>query len=365
MPASTFILGTSESLTEQFQGASVLITGGFGFVGSNVTKALLDYGAKVTVFDLRTSEKVQSLINLHGLRDKIEIIQGDLSDFALVRETVHKGRFQFIFNFAAYATVIEKAVEHPYETILANTLGWVNVMDAARTAPNRVEAVFLSSTDKVYGEMNGHSYQEDSTPLRGIGVYDAAKLAADVLGKTYFEVFGLPTVVLRMCNLFGPGDFNTGYRLIPKAMRNFFAQSEPMAPELYFDALDHRRDYLHIDDAVQAILLSVVHPSCRGDVFNLRAAEHASTPQVLRSLVRLASEVEARFDPSRADKILHNGITIKVRESESKVITIKNQHLDGQKLTISTGFVPCVDFTEGVIQTIEWYREHFDQERQA
>lgn len=343
-------------VASSYRGRNVLVTGGFGFVGSHVTRILLELGARVTVLDLRTAPDVPSLLNQNGLRDRIGIRQGDLSDVDFVREVVHAGAFSHIFNFAAYATVIEKAMENPYATIMANTMGWVNVMEAARTAPTAPEAVFLSSTDKVYGEMDGGAYQEAKTPLRGIGVYDAAKLAADVLGKTYNEVFQLPTVVLRMCNLFGPCDFNTGYRLIPKAMANLFSGAEPLPPELYYDALEHRRDYLYIDDAVRAILLLGFYPECRGEVYNLKAVHYSGTPDVLKTVVQLAAERERLEDSVRATKILANGITVRVRATESNAVTIKNQHLDGSKLEAATGFVPLVDFHEGLRRTIEAYR---------
>lgn len=339
-----------------FQGRNVFVTGGFGFVGSHVAKVLVEMGANVTVFDLRTAEDVPSLLNQESLRGRVRIVQGDLSDVEHVRRVVREGAFTHLFNFAAYATVIEKAMENPYATIMANTMGWVNVMESARTAPVPPEVVFLSSTDKVYGEMNGDAYQEGKTPLRGIGVYDAAKLAADVLGKTYNEVFGLPTIVLRMCNLFGPCDFNTGYRLIPKAMANLFSKPDPVAPELYFDALEHRRDYLYIDDAVRAILLMAHEPACRGEVYNLKAAHYSGTPDVLKTVVQLAAERERLDDPARAARILTNGITVRVRATESNAITIKDQHLDGSKLQAATGFVPLVDFQEGLRRTIEAYR---------
>jgi nucleoside-diphosphate-sugar epimerase len=346
-----------------FRGRTVLVTGGFGFVGSHVCKALLDLGAVVTVLDLRTDRSVPSLLNLEGHRERLHVIRGDIADAALVTKIIHGGAFSHLFHFAAYATVIEKAVEHPYDTIVANTMGWVNVMEAARTSPTPPEVVFFSSTDKVYGEMDGDAYQEGETPLRGIGVYDAAKLAADVLGKTYNEVFGVPTVVLRMCNLFGPHDFNTSYRLIPKAMASLFGAAEPQPPELYFDSLEHKRDYLYIDDAVRAILLVAHHPGCRGDVFNLLAAHSAGTPDILRTLVRLAAQREQSDDPQRAEKILRNGITVRLRDADAKILAIKKQHLDGSKLRRTTGFVPLVDFEEGMRRTIESYRRHFTRIR--
>ncbi len=351
-------LAIDAEVASTYRGKRVLVTGGFGFVGGHVVRTLLDLEAEVTVLDNRTAEDVPSLINQQRLRERIHIAHGDLADPVFVRRVVHEGGFSHIFNFAAYATVIEKAVESPFDTIMANTMGWVHIMDAARTAPVPPEAVFLSSTDKVYGEMDGEAYQEGKTPLRGIGVYDAAKLAADVLAKTYFEVFRVPTVVLRMCNIYGPADFNTGYRLIPKAMRSLFGQKEPLPPELYYDALEHKRDYLYIDDAVRAILSLCHHPHCRGEVFNLKASHYSGTPDVLRSVVHLAAEQEHVDNPHRAEQILTNGIAVRVRASQAAVVTIKHQHLDGSKLQAATGFTPLVEFDEGLRRTIQAYRQH-------
>jgi nucleoside-diphosphate-sugar epimerase len=344
-----------------YEGKNVLVTGGFGFVGSHMTKALLELGANVTVFDIRTDPSIDSLLNdpVLGLRDKVKIVQGDLADVKAVHDAVSGGNFHFIFNFAAYAAVIEKAVENPYDTIQANTVGLVNVLECARNLKLRPTRIFHASTDKVYGEMDGESYDEEKTPLRGIGVYDGAKLAADVFARTYHEVFGLPTVVLRMCNIFGPSDFNTEYRLIPRAMRNLYAAPEPRGPELYFDAIEHWRDYLYVDDCVRAILLLGFRHECRGEVFNLLAAKFTSTPELLKTLVHLAYEIEKEFDVKRAETILANGLSVKVRVGGSGVLAIKKQRLNGSKLKRVTEFEPAVGFTEGLERTIRAYRQHF------
>jgi nucleoside-diphosphate-sugar epimerase len=353
---------TSGRVAANFKGKNVLVTGGFGFVGGHMAKTLIGFGANVTVFDNRTDPKIDSLLNdpaLH-LRDKVKVVNGDIGDGKMVRAAINEGEFEYIFNFAAYATVIEKAVENPGDTIQANTIGLVNIMESVRGLKKRPAMIFHASTDKVYGEMDGEAYEEEKTPLRGIGVYDGAKLAADVFARTYHEVFGLPTVVLRMCNLFGPCDFNTGYRLIPKAMHNLYAATQPVGPELYFDAIEHWRDYLYIDDCIRAILLLAYHTECRGQVFNLAAARFSSTPELLKTIVQQAYEIEKDFDKARAEAILSNGIVIKVRASNPSVLTIKKQRLNGDKIKRMTGFEPSVEFTEAIGRTIRAYRGHFN-----
>jgi nucleoside-diphosphate-sugar epimerase len=346
-----------------YEGKNALVTGGFGFIGSHMTRALVGLGANVTVFDINTDSTRDSLLNDRSvaLRDKVHIITGDLADVKAVREAIQGGNFHFIFNFAAYAAVIEKAVENPYETIQANTIGLVNILESARGLKLRPTRIFHASTDKVYGEMDGEPYDEEKTPLRGIGVYDGAKLAADVFARTYHEIFGLPTVVLRMCNIFGPYDFNTNYRLIPRAMRSLYGAAEPKGPELYFDAIEHWRDYLHVDDCIRAILLLAFRHECRGEVFNLAATKFASTPELLKAVVQTAHDIEKEFDPARADAILANGISVKVRAGNAGVLAIKKQRLNGDKLTRVTGFEPVIGFHEGLERTVRAYRAHFMQ----
>lgn len=353
-------LNRYDHLTEFFDSKNVLVTGGFGFVGGHVTKRLVELGANVTVIDINTDVNRDSILNCASmdLRSKILVQEADVVDANAMKEIIQEGRFHFIYHFAAYASVIEKAISAPYDTIMANTMGWVNVLEACRLAPYKPNMIFLSSTDKVYGEMEEDSYSEHSTPLRGIGVYDSAKLAADVFSRTYHEAFGLPTVTLRMCNIYGPYDFNMGYRLLPKAMASIFGSAEPEAPELYFDAIEHHRDYLYVQDLVTAILLLTQQQKCRGDVYNLAAGTYMPTPQMLKTIVEQAAEVEKTFDAERAETIMNNGISIRVRQSGSTVHAITKQHLNGKKIEEATGFTVQSDFMDTLRETIQFYRSY-------
>lgn len=351
----------SGQIHEFYRGKKVLVTGGFGFVGSHVVKKLVDYDAQVTILDMATDEARSSLINDRALklRDKVKIETGDVGDLAFCHRIIASEKFRLIFHFAAYATVIEKAAGSPYDTVQANTMGLVHLLEAVRVAETPPDMVLFSSTDKVYGELEGEHYEEDSTPLRGVGVYDAAKLAADVFAKTYHATYGIPVVVLRMCNLFGPHDYNIDFRLLPKAMKSMFEADAPEAPELYFDAIQHWRDYLYIDDAVRAILLLGFYPRCRGEVYNLLGCRYISTPEMLKLVVEHAAEIERPHDEARAERIRKNGISVKVKPNGSRVVPIKKQHVSGEKIKKATGFVPSVDFDEALRRTIAFYRRYF------
>jgi nucleoside-diphosphate-sugar epimerase len=335
----------------------VLVTGGMGFLGGHLAKRLVEAGAEVTIFDVDVSPLRSSIVNdlIDGFASRVALVCGDVrsdSDIEKALETP----FDFIFHFAAYS-VIEHSTEHPVDTIQTNVLGVVKLLEAIRQSKWRPSAIVFASTDKVYGQMETPSYSEDS-PLRGIGVYDAAKLAGDVFARTYNEVFGLPSVVLRLCNVFGPHDHNTSFRLIPKALTKIFAKCEPEPPTLYYDSLNHWRDYLYVNDAVDAFLLVGSLSECHGQVYNVSAAIHAPTPQILRDVVAAAVDAERATDLARAEQIDRNGIQVEMRTGNSAVVAIDRQHLDGSKLC-ALGFAPRTEFQDGLVKTVHFYRQHY------
>ena len=346
------------ALREAFASKRALVTGAFGFLGSHTARRLAEYGARVTALDIRARASRPCLLNDPSLRlrSRLDVEPVDMTSSASVREVVRRGRFDFVFHFAAYATVIEKAMAEPFQTVEANTMACVNLLEALRLCRRRPEAVLLASTDKVYGDAGGAAYDEERTPLRGIGVYDSAKLAADLFARTYHEAYGLPTIVLRMCNIFGPYDFNTRYRLVPKTLEGLYGPGPLRAPSLYRDSARHRRDYLYVDDAVRAFLLLAREPRCRGDVFNLRPCRNVSTPGMLRSLHAAAVRVERSLDPSRARAIARHGVRLQDRKGDACLVTIARQHLRSRKLVEATGFRPEVGFEDALERTVRFYR---------
>jgi nucleoside-diphosphate-sugar epimerase len=334
----------------------VLVTGGYGFVGAHLVRHLLLLGARVTVLDNDCRpERPSQLTELRsGSGPTLRVIDGDVTRYEDLR-TVLLGRdFRAVFHLAAYS-VIERAARHPMDAISTNTMGTVNLLEVLRRyEAARPDALVLSSTDKVYGEMDGDRYTEQS-PLRGIGPYDAAKLAGDVFAQTYSQSFGIATVVLRLCNVFGPHDYNDRYRLVPRCLARIFDPAGPRPPELYFEAMQHRRDYLYIDDVVDALLLAGRVPTCRGDVFNIAGCANLATPEVMCRLVELAAEHEATFDQDRAARISGNGFRVAVR-GPAGATAITRQHVDGTKFTQRTGFRARTPFDTGLRAAVEFAR---------
>ena len=345
--------------SDYFQGKRVLVTGACGFVGGHLARALHMAGAQVVALDIR--EARGSHLELIGLIEEIEMVRADITDRRAMEELVVSGNFSHIFHLAAGATTVEKAMTDPVGTIMANTMGFVNLAEGARLVPaEKRPTVIYSSTDKVYGEHEILPYTEDHG-LGGVGVYDAAKLCADILAATYHKALGVPTIVLRMCNIYGPYDFNFDYRLIPKAMRNIFRDGE--APELYMNSVEHFRDYLFVEDAVRAYFHIARCHNCHGRVYNLPGALYASTPDVLREIVSYIGILQGRAAEKDPDSHFANhrwNHSIKIVPSDPNLITISKQHLDGTRIKAETGFEPKTSFHQGLAMTAPFYQWYFE-----
>ncbi len=356
---SPALRATINASRPSFSGQRVLVSGANGFVGGHLCRALHAAGARVTALDIDFSPSRGTMLDLTGLRYELELVEADICDRHAMAEIIKEGGFSHIFHLAAGASTIEKALTDPYSTIVANTLGMVNLAEGARLLPEvRRPTVLYASTDKVYGDSPILPYTED-TELGGVGVYDASKLCADILAKTYYRALGVPTVVLRMCNIFGPYDMNFDYRLFPKAMRNIFRDGE--APELYMNSLEHFRDYLFVEDAVRAYLHIARDSKCHGRVYNLPGARYVATPDVLRDIVNLIGEFQERAAPGSALAQHKWNRSIRIVPSDPNLITISKQHLDGSRIEAETGFEPMVSFKQGLETTANFYLWYFNE----
>ncbi len=345
---------------EIYRGQRILITGGYGFVGAHLARRLLEAGAEVWALDRDTDTRRPSLINCpgYGIRERIYTVTGDVTNVAQMTALLQQTPFDYIFNCAAHAAVIEKAVREPGRTIETNTMGVVGLLEAVRTSGQTPRGIFHASTDKVYGELDGPAYQEEVTPLRAIGVYDASKLAADILARTYHEVFGLPVTILRMCNLIGPYDFNTEYRLVPKSFSGIYRGE---SPELYLDSLDHHREYLYIDDAVEIILELTARPACIGEAYNLMGCAHLSTREAMEQIVSAAALVAAPHNLNAAAEIRARGYSvIDHKAAGQQIISLKRQRLNAEKLRAAIDYRPRTSFGDGLFHCAEFYHRVAD-----
>jgi CDP-glucose 4,6-dehydratase len=312
-----------------------LVTGGHGFVASNLARALLERGDAVTVLDLAPPPR--SGLVLQGIDADVELLQVDLQDVAAVEATIAAGEFDVVFHLAAQ-TLVGPAMANPGQTFEVNVRGTWGLLEACRGAD--VPAVVVASSDKAYGPSDELPYREDMR-LRPASPYEASKAAADAIALSYRPAYGLPVAVTRFANIYGGGDPNFS-RLIPEAIG---AVLDGRPPQIRSDG-SPERDFLYVSDAVAAYL-AVEHsvgaggPGA-GEAFNAGGERPFSVAEVLGTIVDVS-------DTDLQPEFLGTGNP----EGE-----IDRQFVDSTKLRELTGWRPEVELRDGLIRTLDWYRDH-------
>jgi CDP-glucose 4,6-dehydratase len=317
-----------------------LVTGGHGFVASHLARALLERGEAVRVLD-RPAPRLADIggerlsgLDLLGIRDEIELVEGDLRDIEAVTAAV-AGR-DSVFHLAAQ-TIVGVARRLPLETLEVNVRGAWNVFEACRE--REVARVVFASSDKAYGSSPELPYREEF-PLRATNPYDASKAAADIVARSYAHAYGLPVAVTRFANVYGGGDLNFS-RLIPETA---VAVLDGRPPAIRSDG-SPERDLLHVDDAVAAYL-AIAAALDRGDGVGEAFNAGGERPHSVREIVEtIASLAGGALEPDFQGAGVPDG-------------EIDRQYVDSTKLRELTGWAPAVELRDGLHRTLEWYRAH-------
>lgn len=319
---------------------TALVTGAHGFVASHLAQRLLGDGVAVRILDRPDPRPAdvggtrRSALDLLGIRDQVELAEGDLRDAAAVASAV--AGCDSVFHLAAQ-TIVGVARRSPRETFETNVAGAWNVFEACRE--HGVERTVFASSDKAYGQSPELPYREDF-PLRAAHPYDASKAAADVIARSYAHAYGLPIAVTRFANVYGGGDLNFS-RLIPETI---VAAIERRSPAIRSDG-SPQRDFLHVDDAVAAYLAiaeALGEGAARGEAFNAGGEHPHSVREVVDLIVELAGgDIEPDYRGDGAP------------DGE-----IDRQYVDSTKLREATGWRPEVELADGLARTLDWYRAH-------
>jgi CDP-glucose 4,6-dehydratase len=319
-----------------------LVTGGHGFVASHLSRALLGRGDAVTVLDLPPPP--HSGLVLQGIAAEVEPQEVDLRDGAGVDAAIAAGEFDVVFHLAAQ-TLVGPAMADPAETFEVNVRGTWNLLEACRHAD--VPAVIVASSDKAYGPSDELPYREEMR-LRPASPYEASKAAADAIALSYRSAYGLPVAVTRFANIYGGGDANFS-RLIPEAIA---AVLDGRRPQIRSDG-SPERDFLYIADAVSAYLavesaVGAGGPGA-GEAFNAGGEAPHSVKEVLETIVAIsAADLEPEY--------LGTG---------NPVGEIDRQFVDSTKLREMAGWRPEVELRDGLIRTLDWYRDHTELRPEA
>lgn len=306
--------------------ATYLVTGGAGFIGSNLARALVARGETVRVLDDFSSGREE---NLAGLEAQITLHRGDVTDAAAVRAATVG--CDFVLHQAAIPSV-PRSIEAPLATDRANVLGTLTVLDAARAAG--VQRVVFAASSSAYGETPTLPKVE-TMPPSPLSPYAVSKLAGEHYLRAYFLCYGLETVALRYFNVFGPHqDPASEYAaVIPRFVT---AALRGEGPVIYGDGLQSR-DFCFIDNAVEANLLACTAKDAPGQVFNVACGVRTTLLDVVAALGRIVGrELSPRHLPARAGDIRHSLADI------------------GRARSV-LGYTASVSFEAGLARTVDWF----------
>ncbi len=304
-----------------------LVTGGAGFIGSNLIKALLDRGDEVSVLDNFSTGKRE---NLGPFQNRVNVIEGDLRSYHIVLEAARG--VEVIFHQGALPSV-PRSINDPITTNQVSVEGTLNILDAAKDTG--VRRVVYASSSSIYGQNARLPKREDMTPAP-ISPYAVAKLAGENYCQVFTRTYGLETVCLRYFNVFGPRqDPRSEYSAVIPLFVTAFLDGGRIT--VYGDG-EQSRDFTHVDNVVQANLLAAEAADAAGEVLNVACGEQTSLNQMLDALRRLSKvDVEVVYKQQRAGDVKHSLADI---ERARKVL----------------GYTPKVFAEEGLEKSLEWYR---------
>ena len=205
------MVGTNDKF---WKDKNIFITGGTGFLGSYLTKALVDYGANVTL--LVRDDIPKSNLYSGDEYKSINVVRGSLEDYYLIERILGEYEIDTVFHLAAQA-IVGVSNRNPLGTFISNIQGTWNILEASRRSP-LIRRVVVASSDKAYGDQEKLPYDE-SMPLQGKHPYDVSKSCADLIAQSYYETYKLPVCITRCGNLYGGGDLNFN-RIIPQSIKS-------------------------------------------------------------------------------------------------------------------------------------------------
>ena len=318
-----------------FTDKRVLITGGLGFIGSNLAFRLVERGASVSLLDSLVPEYGGNLHNIAGLEDRVRVNISDVRDAHSLRHLVRDR--DYLFNLAGQTSHMD-SMEDPYTDLEINCRAQISILEACRQVNPRIKIVF-ASTRQIYGRPDSLPVTEDHL-LHPVDVNGVNKMAGERYHILYNDVYGIRTCALRLTNTYGP-------RMRVKDARQTFLgiwirlllEGRP------FEVWDghQRRDFTFVDDAVDALMLAASSESSNGQTWNLGGDGVISLQELAELLVRVNGS---------------GSFTVRAYPAERKPIDIGDYYADFRRIREALGWQPRVFLEEGLARTLAYYRQH-------
>jgi CDP-glucose 4,6-dehydratase len=315
-----------------------LVTGVEGFLGSWLSKALIE--EKANVIGLTRDDIARSNFNLLNLDENITLVRACLTDYLSLERTLNEYEVEVVFHLAAQ-TIVRTTNRAPLSTFESNVRGTYNLLEAARRIP-LVKSILVASSDKAYGEHLSLPYREDY-PLQGRNPYDVSKSCADLISQAYAHAYSLPIVISRCGNIYGGGDLNFS-RIVPGTIRSLLFGENPT---IRSDG-SPVRDYIYVKDVVEACLKMASmasEPSMKGQAFNLGTGKPISVREIAEKIIEI-----------------HGGnYKLEVLGKEMPPGEIAKQYLSSEKAARAFSWQVKTSLDEGLRVTVAWYKTYFSK----
>lgn len=323
-------------MSRLFRGKKVMITGHAGFLGSQLARVLKELGALNYGIDYREQIWYPYDASFHERRANFEaVFMGDVTDYLEIERLIAEWRPHFIFHLAAISQVVDASYA-PLHTYNTNIIGTANILEAVRKSKQDHIVTVVASSDKAYGRLNHRIVAHEETSLNPFHPYDVSKAAADLIARSYADIYGLRVGVTRCGNIYGPGDTNW-QRIIPGAIRAVLTNETLV---IRGDG-GNRRVYNYVDDIIEAYLLVA------GDL--TRQTRNSGTSWAIAAsndyygVLEIVKLIEKTLDTTIPLNIL-GGASIEER----------HLRLDAGKITRELDWLPRTSMEEGIDATAEW-----------
>ncbi len=326
----------------------ILITGAAGFIGSHVARLFVNKHPDYQIFNL---DKLTYAGNLENLKDidkksNYKFILGDIVDGDFIMDLFKKHQFEGVIHLAAESHV-DRSIENPMEFIMANIVGTVNLLNAARNIWNgnyEGKRFYHVSTDEVYGSLGEEGFFYEDTPYDPHSPYSASKASSDHLVRAYHDTYGLPIIISNCSNNYGPNQFPE--KLIPLFINNI-RHNKPLP---VYGKGENVRDWLYVIDHAEAIDV-IYHNGADGETFNIGGHNEWTNIDLIKVVCKVMDEKLGR-EIGTSEKLI-------------TYVTDRAGHdlryaIDSSKLQNEMGWKPSLQFEEGINLTIDWYLNNQD-----
>ncbi len=319
-----------------YHNKKVLITGGLGFIGSNLARALVAQGARVTIVDSLIPQYGGSLFNIENIREMVHVNVCDVRDPHAMKHLV-QGK-DFLFNLAGQTSHIDSMTD-PQTDLEINASAQLSILEACRLNNPEIKIVF-ASTRQLYGKPD-YLPVDEKHQIRPVDVNGINKLAGEWYHLLYNNVYGIRACALRLTNTYGPG------MRVKDARQTFLGiwvrQLLEGTPIKVFGDGEQLRDFNYVDDCVNALLLAGANEQANGKVYNLGSPEVIGLKALAEQIVSLGFGGSYELVPF---------------PEERKAIDIGDYYSDFSLISMELGWLPEVNLQKGLLNTIEYYSKH-------